>query len=72
MARRKPKQEAPDEPEDEPIDPATGVIQAFLVFSLIACLGAIFMVVWELNNHYGVTFGGMMKPPEQHQTQGNQ
>jgi len=56
-----PPQQPPN--QGEPVDPANSFIQSMLVISLLACLGTITMIVIELNQHYDVTFGGMLEAP---------
>ncbi len=63
-----PPQQPPQQGTD-PVDPANSFIQAMLVLALLACLGTITLSVIELNQHYGVTFGGMLEPPKAQQQQ---
>ncbi len=63
-------QQPPEQTKDR-VDPANSFIQSMLVIALLACLGTITMIVIELNQHYGVTFGGTLNPPAEQKPAGS-
>lgn len=47
-----------------PAKPKSNIFTLILILSFM-CMGlAIYLLAYELNNFYGVTFGGIMKPPD--------
>lgn len=48
----------------KPVKPKSNVFTLILILAFL-CIGvAIYLIVYELNNFYGVTFNGMMSPPQ--------
>lgn len=60
------QQQTPDQQEQvEASDPEDQFMQALIVLALLSCLATITLIVFELNEEYGVEFGGMMSAPDQ-------
>lgn len=46
-----------------PVKPKSNIFTLILILSFL-CMGlAIYLIAYELNNFYSVTFGGLMSPP---------
>jgi hypothetical protein len=46
-----------------PIKPKSNIFTLILILSFLCIVLAIYMIAHELNNFYGVTFGGMLSQP---------
>jgi len=59
------QQDRTGQEEQTVTDPEDTFIQALIALGLVACLTTIALVSLELNSEYGVTFGGILSPPDQ-------
>lgn len=46
-----------------PLKPKSNIFTLILILSFLCIILAIYLLAHELNNFYGVTFGGILSPP---------
>jgi hypothetical protein len=54
---------APEQAPLGPVKPKSNIYTLLLIISTIFMVVSIYLVAYELNKFYGVTFGGLVSPP---------
>ncbi len=65
MSQQESSDQEQQDSQAELADPEDNFIQAMIALSLVACLVTIVLVSLELNQEFGVEFGGILSAPEQ-------